>query len=116
MPLVQVDAGQIKTAVSNLLINALQAVRGEGLVTITTEKAMLNHHPFFKIGIHDNGRGIPQEHIKRVFEPFFSTRAKGLGLGLATARRIIEEHAGDIEVKSEEGAGTSVFVMLPLER
>ena len=116
MSLVQVDAGQIRTAVSNLLINALQATRGKGLVTITTEKAMLNHHPFFKIGIHDNGRGIPQEHIKRVFEPFFSTRAKGLGLGLSIARRIVEEHAGDIEVKSEEGAGTSVFVMLPLER
>ncbi len=116
MPPVQVDAGQIRTAIQNPLINALQAARGKGLVTITTERATLNHHPFFKIGIHDNGKGISQDHTKKIFEPFFSTRAKGLGLGLAIARRIVEEHAGDIEVKSEQGAGTSVFIMLPLER
>jgi len=116
MPPVEVDGRQVRTAVQNLLINALQAARGKGLVTITTERAVLNHHPFFKIGIHDNGRGISQDHIKKIFEPFFSTRAKGLGLGLAIARRIVEEHAGDIEVKSEEGVGTSVFIMLPLER
>lgn len=116
MPPVEVDGRQVRTAVQNLLINALQAARGKGLVTITTERATLNHHPFFKIGIHDNGRGISQDHIKKIFEPFFSTRAKGLGLGLAIARRIVEEHAGDIEVKSEEGVGTSVFIMLPLER
>lgn len=116
VPLVKVDGRQIRAAIQNLLINALQASQGKGLITITTEKATLNQHPFFKIGIHDNGRGISPEHTKKIFEPFFSTRAKGLGLGLAIARRSVEEHVGEIEIMSREGEGTSVFVMLPLER
>lgn len=116
MPPVQIDAGQLKTAVQNVLINALQTIRGKGLITITTEKGMLNNQPFLKIGIQDNGKGIPQDHVKRIFEPFFSTKAKGLGLGLAIARRVIEEHGGDMEIKSKEGVGTSVFMVLPLEQ
>lgn len=116
MPTVEVDPAQIRTAVQNILINALQATKGKGLITVTTEKAMLNYQPLFKIGIHDDGMGISQHHAKRIFEPFVSTRAKGLGLGLAIARRIVEEHGGDIEVKSKEGEGTSFFIILPLER
>lgn len=116
MPPVQVDADQLKTAVQNVLINALQATRGKGVITITTEKETLDHQPFFKIGIQDNGKGISPDHIKKIFEPFFSTKTKGLGLGLAIARRIVEEHGGDMEIKSKEGVGTSVFMVLPLER
>ncbi|MBN1843783.1 MAG: GAF domain-containing protein [Deltaproteobacteria bacterium] len=115
-PPVKVDGRQIRTAVQNLLINALQASRGKGLITVTTEKAVQNHQRLFKIGIHDTGKGICQDNSKKIFEPFFSTRAKGLGLGLAIARTIVEGHGGDIEVRSEEGVGTSVFVELPLER
>jgi len=116
MPPVQVDADQLKTAVQNVLINALQATRGKGVIIITTEKETLDHQPFFKIGIQDNGKGISPDHIKKIFEPFFSTKTKGLGLGLAIARRIIEEHGGDMEIKSKEGVGTSIFMVLPLER
>lgn len=116
MPPVQVDADQLKTAVQNVLINALQAAKGKGVITITTEKETLDHQPFFKIGIQDNGKGISPDHIKKIFEPFFSTKTKGLGLGLAIARRIIEEHGGDMEIKSKEGVGVSVFIALPLER
>jgi two-component system NtrC family sensor kinase len=62
----------------------------------------------------DNGSGIPEENIARIFDPFFTTKSEGTGLGLAISYGIIENHGGKIEVKSNEGGGTTIIVMLPV--
>ena len=67
----------------------------------------------YAVGIQDTGCGISQENLKRIFDPFFSTKDKGSGLGLSIVRNIVEAHKGKIWLESKEGQGTRVFVRLP---
>ncbi len=121
---VEIDEGQINQVINNLIINAVQAMPQGGKIMITARNIELKnrgkehflplpngHYVVFSIA--DEGYGIVPEHLPKIFEPFFSTKKKGSGLGLATSNTIIQKHNGHIEVKSAEGAGTTFSVYLP---
>ncbi len=108
---VKLDPGRFTRVMENVLSNALEAtmdLHGEILVTWTQVTSGV------QIRVKDRGRGIPRKVIKRIFEPFFSYgKKKGTGLGMATVKKIVEEHGGTLEFISEEGAGTEVIITLP---
>jgi signal transduction histidine kinase len=110
------DESQLQQAFMNLLINALEAVGNNGEVSIGTEIATgADGIRWLKISIRDTGSGITPENLAHLFEPFFTTKKNGTGLGLSITRRIIEEHRGTIEVKSEPGRGSTFIVSLLTE-
>ncbi len=110
LPLVLADEVQIKQAVLNLFVNARQAMPegGELLVRVRRNATQV------EIAITDTGMGMGPEKLERCFDEYWSDKQGGTGLGLATARRIIEEHGGTITVVAEEGRGTSFSISLPL--
>jgi signal transduction histidine kinase len=105
------DENQIEQVFINILLNALQAVDDNGIVTVQT--AVDPERKKIHAEISDNGCGIAAEHIKKIFEPFFSTKANGTGLGLAVSYGIVENHQGDIRVFSESGKGTRFIIEFP---
>ena len=110
-PLLNLDAGQIKRALMNILDNAVAALKDGGTITIT-----LSFDSILKIArleIADTGCGIPFENKLNVFEPYFSTKKKGMGLGLAIVRTIIADHNGFIRIKDNVPHGTIVVIELP---
>lgn len=106
-----VDPELIKSCVLNVVMNAFQAMHEGGALTIKTEIS----NGKFILSVSDTGHGISKENLSRVFEPFFTTKANGLGLGLATTKRIIEEHGGRIDLHSNEGKGSIVTISLPVD-
>jgi two-component system, NtrC family, sensor histidine kinase PilS len=110
-PLVEADAAQLRQVVWNLLRNAAEAAPGQPIgVEVRAEGDLV------ALTIRDRGPGIAAEHRARIFEPFFSTKDGGTGLGLATVHRIIDEHKGAVELECPEGGGTAVTVRLPRAR
>ncbi|KUO66303.1 MAG: hypothetical protein APF84_17890 [Gracilibacter sp. BRH_c7a] len=117
----EVDGGHIRQVVNNLVINAQQAMPDGGAVSlrcenifVTTEKELpLNPGPYLKIIVKDHGVGIHKDHLNRIFDPYFTTKDHGSGLGLATSYSIIKRHDGHICFESEPGQGTTVSVYLP---
>jgi two-component system sensor histidine kinase HydH len=110
-PLVcKVDAGMLKQVVLNLFINAQQAMNSGGELMIRTSRQKENA----VIQISDTGRGIAADKLPDLFKPYCSFRPSGTGLGLATAKRIVEAHNGTITVDSEQGKGTLFTIKLPL--
>lgn len=107
---VRVDPNQMRQVFLNLLINAVQAMSGHGVVTLETRESDDAIH----IGVRDTGCGISEADMTRLFEPFQTLRAGGVGLGLATVRRIVEDHGGRVSMRSALGVGTRVLVTLPL--
>jgi signal transduction histidine kinase len=117
------DDHQLEQALVNLLLNAVEAMHSEGVLTVSTDlvagdarsgsRGGTGPAQLLRIRITDTGMGIPAENMRRVFEPFFTTKENGTGLGLAITRRIIEEHNGDIRVESRPGKGTSFTILLP---
>ena len=103
------DPELLKIAFQNLLLNAAQAVRGQGHVHIS----LRDTGPTMVIEIADDGPGIAPEHQERLFTPFFTTKSRGTGLGLATVRRIAEAHGGDVSIPASGPQGTVVRVTLP---
>lgn len=118
---VEVDEGQINQVINNLVINAQQAMPEGGAVKITVSneevgaasKLPLQVGYYVKICVADQGTGITKKHLKRIFDPFFSTKTKGSGLGLATAYSIIQKHHGHISVTSKPEVGTAFTIYLP---
>ena len=106
------DKNQIEQVLINLLLNALHAVDDRGQVTI--KSSVDAEQGKVRIEIADNGCGIAAENIKKIFEPFFSTKADGTGLGLAISYGIIKNHQGDIQMSSKPGQGTRFTVELPI--
>jgi PAS domain S-box-containing protein len=104
------DEGQLAQVVLNLVINALQAMPQGGVLSVTTRR----EGDWAELGVADTGEGIPQELLTQVFDPYFTTRAGGVGLGLPIAHRIVEGHHGSVEVDSQPGKGTRMVVRLPL--
>jgi len=105
------DATRLERALFNLLLNAVQATGRAGRVTIATRPARDDEG--VELVIADDGPGIAPEHLDRIFNPFFTTKAEGTGLGLSIVHRIIEAHAGRITVHSRPGAGATFMVWLP---
>lgn len=111
LPMVTIDANQIGQVLINLIENACQAMTDGGELQISTRKSKV----FVEIEIADSGCGISEKEIKKIFDPLFTTKPKGIGMGLAICHGIIDKHNGTIEVKSREGKGTNMIVKLPLE-
>lgn len=112
-PPMTLDREQMKQVVLNLLINALQAMPQGGRLDLSAR--VLEDHRWMKLSIRDSGIGIPPENLKKLFDPFFSTKEGGVGLGLSIAHRIIDQHHGKIEVESPPGEGTAFHLWLPLD-
>jgi PAS domain S-box-containing protein len=120
---VEVDERQISQVINNIVINADQAmpeggmirVEAENMITESKDALPLKSGKYVKISIKDNGIGIPKDHIQKVFDPYFTTKQKGSGLGLATAYSIIKRHNGHIEIDSELSVGTTFSIYLPAE-
>ncbi|MFH2056944.1 MAG: PAS domain S-box protein, partial [bacterium] len=121
LPAVNADAGQLSQVINNLLINASQAMEGSGTVKIAVEQVVLHKigsvpirpGKYVLMTITDEGIGIPEENLSRIFDPYFTTKAKGSGLGLASTYSIIKKHGGYITVESTLGKGTTFYVYLP---
>ena len=118
---VEAAGGQLRQIIWNLLRNAAEAMPDGGTVTINVsrdpEPARADRTgPSVVLAITDTGSGIPRTDLDRIFEPFFSTKSSGSGLGLATVARIVDDHRGTIEVDSEVGRGTTVIIHLPVAR
>jgi|GEM_PF-924283 len=115
--LCSVDPDLIKEVLWNLLLNAVQAMPEAGELVIATDLGEIPDRPSqrcVRIAIRDSGLGIAPGDMEKLFDPFFTTKPFGTGLGLASARRIIEAHNGEITVQSSPGKGTTVTIFLPL--
>jgi signal transduction histidine kinase len=110
VPLTPLDAGQMKQVLMNLIKNAMQAMTRDGTLTVQT-----GHTPdAVWVSIADTGGGIPRDQISHIFEPFYTTKKKGTGLGLMIVQRIVRQHGGHIDVESDVGQGTIFRISLPL--
>jgi signal transduction histidine kinase len=101
---------KLKQVIWNLLLNAVQALKGPGEIEVGCEKV---NNQRVKFWIADTGMGMSEETQKHLYEPFFTTKEKGTGLGLPTAYKIIELHHGEIKVTSQQGKGTRFEIFLP---
>jgi PAS domain S-box-containing protein len=110
LPLLNFDERFLKQAFLNLIKNAAAAMSDGGILTIKTEKRDAE----VLISIQDTGIGIPEENLSKIFEPYFTTKPTGTGLGLTLVFKIIREHLGEISVKSREGEGTTFTITLPI--
>ena len=111
---VWVDPSLFRLVFDNLVQNACQSMRGGGRVDIVVTRSTFANGPAVSIQIKDHGHGMEAEVRERALDPFFTTRPSGTGLGLPIVQRIVEAHGGEITIESEEGAGTSVTLLLPL--
>jgi signal transduction histidine kinase len=111
LPDVLVDTPQIKLALGNLITNAYQAMESGGRLVISA------HHEqdMVSIAVKDSGPGIPPENLKKLFEPLFTTKFTGIGLGLAISRKLAEANGGRIEVQSQPGQGSTFTLFLTTE-
>ena len=118
---IEADEGQISQVCNNLVLNAVQAMPGGGTISIVAENMTLDDKNvlsipagnYVRIVISDQGCGIPQENLQNIFDPYFTTKAGGTGLGLASVHSIISKHGGHISVRSAVGRGTTFEVLLP---
>ncbi len=118
---VEADEGQIAQVINNILINAVQAMPQGGVVRIGCENipavsedpSDIQEKRYVKITIKDQGNGIPAEHLDKIFDPYFTTKKSGSGLGLAVAYSIVKRHEGRITVESESGVGSAFHIYLP---
>ena len=112
LPIIKADPNQIQRAFQNIILNAVQAIHERGKLEIKT----LARKNLVEIIFKDTGVGISKENLQEIFEPLFTTKAKGFGLGLAIVKDIIDKHGGTIEVESEVDVGTTFIIKLPLRR
>ncbi|HZU70120.1 MAG TPA: ATP-binding protein [Ktedonobacteraceae bacterium] len=130
VPAVQVDVAQMEQVLLNLVLNAIHAMPGGGLLTVSCQVVPTVSTQSLRVGaagvspdeqqgnleisISDTGTGIAPGELERIFQPFFTTKAHGIGLGLPITRRFIEDHGGSIQVQSQHGYGATFIVRLPL--
>ena len=116
LPMLELDAGQIQQVFLNLFNNAAESIKekpdGKGEIWISSEYKPEEKKIWVKI--EDNGTGIPPENLSKIFEPHFTTKKEGHGLGLVTSQKIIKNHKGEIKVESQLGEGTSFLISFPL--
>jgi len=112
LPKLSLDPDLVKTCIFNVILNAFQAMPKGGSLTVKTESS----NNKVSLIIEDTGIGVPEENMPKVFDPFFSTKETGLGLGLATTKRVIEEHGGKVDFQSKEGKGSKVTISLHVKK
>jgi signal transduction histidine kinase len=112
LPNLFIDPELIKTCIFNSILNAFQAMPDGGDLTVIINVS----HGKASIIIQDTGIGVPKENLSKLFEPFFSTKIAGLGLGLAMTRRVVEEHGGKVDFQSLEGKGSTIAISLPVQQ
>jgi signal transduction histidine kinase len=110
LPPVKADALMLGQVLNSLIANAVEAIERNGRIEVTAERAAEGH---LRVCIRDSGPGMSREQLARAFKPFNTTKAKGLGIGLALARRIVQRFGGSISLASKPGGGTTVELMLP---
>ena len=118
---VEVDEAQITQVINNLIVNAKQAMEDGGKIKVTAEnyispsekKVPLKVGKYIRLCIEDQGHGIAEEHLSKIFDPYFTTKAQASGLGITTAWSIIKKHGGYLSVESEKGVGTMFEIYLP---
>ena len=113
LPKIEVDKDMIKRVFLNLATNGVQAMEEKGGFLIVSTKETKN---FIEVSFKDTGIGIPKENMGKLFTPFFTTRAQGMGMGLAVCKKLINSHGGSIETESEEGKGSTFTVKLPVQQ
>ena len=109
--LVNGDSEQLRMAFKNIIKNAAEAMDAKGILTVTVNPTTDDRA---KVSFADTGPGIAPENLEKVFQPLFSTKAKGIGFGLSIARMVIDKHGGKVEAKSEAGKGTTIIIQLAL--
>ena len=118
---VEIDEGQMVQVLNNLVINACQAMSGGGTIRIAAQNAEITakdgiplpEGKYVRVSIEDKGTGIADEHLQRIFDPYFTTKQKGSGLGLSIVYSVIRNHNGHVAVKSRPGVGTTFIIYLP---
>ena len=113
--MINADPGQFRQVLNNLFTNAVNAMEGNGLIIIRADLVKKGYSVYCRLQISDSGPGIPVESLDKVFNPYFTTRDEGTGLGLPIVERIIFDHRGRIWVESAIGEGTTFFIDLPYE-
>ncbi|MBI4057632.1 MAG: HAMP domain-containing protein [Elusimicrobia bacterium] len=109
VPLLEVDRDQIKQVFLNIFLNACQAMPTSGRLSVETKR----NDGHIEVSVRDIGMGISAEHLDKIFNPFFTTKEEGTGLGLSLSYAIMEQHGGTIQIKSDPGQGTTCTVILP---
>jgi signal transduction histidine kinase len=115
LPLVFADPRQVEQVLGNLVINACQAMKDGGKLTVDGGQLTVDGISWVRIAVKDTGTGITPENLKKLFEPLFTTKAKGIGLGLVVSKKLIEANGGRIEVESEAGKGSTFTLVLPVK-
>jgi signal transduction histidine kinase len=118
LPKVWIDREQMKQVFMNLILNAIQAMKEGGSITLASRAVSRNGSEpsgeFVQVEIRDTGIGIPEENLHHIFDPFFTSKDEGSGLGLAVSHQIVQEHGGFVTVESNLGKGTVFFVHVPV--
>lgn len=114
LPEIVADPELLKTCFLNLMINAADAMPAGGTLTVSLARGARGKGTALVVTVHDTGHGMTPEEIATAFEPYFSTKETGLGLGLSLTRKIVEDHGGEIALSSEPGRGTTARITLPL--
>jgi signal transduction histidine kinase len=117
LPMILADADQLDQVFGNLILNAVQAMPGGGRLLLQTSTSPVepSHPGWVSVSISDEGVGIPPENLDRLFEPLFTTKARGIGLGLALVKSLVEGHGGKVEVQSQVEKGSAFTVLLPIK-
>ena len=121
LKIIEADREQIAQVIRNMILNSVQAMTGSGKITVSCSNVEikddtdihLRFGDYLKISIRDTGKGIPSDDLKKIFNPYFTTKPNGSGLGLSTSYSIVSRHSGVIRVFSEEGRGTEFVIYLP---
>lgn len=113
LPLVHLDFNQMQQVFMNLFLNALQTMPEGGELTVEVDRKD-SQSGWLQVRVKDTGKGIIPEHLPKIFDPFFTSKSKGLGLGLSITHKIIEAHGGKIEVENAPGKGATFILNLPV--
>jgi two-component system, sporulation sensor kinase E len=109
LPMIEIDRDQMKQAFYNVIKNSFEAMKRRGILRIRTDR----DDTHIVVSFTDTGGGISAENLSRVFEPYFTTKTSGTGLGLLIVRRIVREHGGELSIESKEGKGLTLAIRLP---